>query len=222
MHFAKTTYTAALLIVGLGLAVNGYSQSFLTNGLVAYYPLNGNANDASGNAANAVAENVTFAAERFGHSGQAAWFDGSSSFLTLPASQLHLAGSPQATISEWVKLDATRGELFCFAINTYYIPPPGPAGICLDLQPSGQLGVWTCSDSDCTFSTTSFSTNAWYHLVVVYDGQATANSNKVRIYFNGVRDIVSQVRPEVIPSTIPQNADWAGIGAMSADSKSEA
>jgi len=53
MHFRNSAYSVSLLIVGLGLAVNGYSQSFLTNGLVAYYPFNGNANDASGNGNNA-------------------------------------------------------------------------------------------------------------------------------------------------------------------------
>src|SRR5438309_12124842 len=31
------------------LAANLHAQSWLTNGLVAYYPFNGNANDASGN-----------------------------------------------------------------------------------------------------------------------------------------------------------------------------
>ena len=54
MAFTKIAYTGSLLIVGLGLAVNGYSQSFLTNGLVAYYPFNGNANDASGNGNNGI------------------------------------------------------------------------------------------------------------------------------------------------------------------------
>src|ERR1039458_1137621 len=53
MKINRTLLTVALLIVGLGLAVNGYSQSFVTNGLVAYYPFNGNANDASGNGNNA-------------------------------------------------------------------------------------------------------------------------------------------------------------------------
>ena len=48
MHFKRLAYTVAL-VLGLGLASTGYSQSFLTNGLVAYYPFNGNANDASGN-----------------------------------------------------------------------------------------------------------------------------------------------------------------------------
>ena len=42
MNFTRIPYTVSLLIVGVGLAVNGYSQSFLTNGLLAYYPFNGN------------------------------------------------------------------------------------------------------------------------------------------------------------------------------------
>jgi hypothetical protein len=46
MNCTRIAYMGSLVIVGLGLAVNAYSQSFLTNGLVAYYPFNGNANDA--------------------------------------------------------------------------------------------------------------------------------------------------------------------------------
>ena len=38
-----------ILTITSGLVVCGYSQTFLTNGLVAYFPFNGNANDASGN-----------------------------------------------------------------------------------------------------------------------------------------------------------------------------
>ena len=41
-------------------------QSFLTNGLVAYYPFNGNANDASGNENDAVPSNVVITNDRFG------------------------------------------------------------------------------------------------------------------------------------------------------------
>jgi hypothetical protein len=42
MYLTKSARTVSLLIVGIGIAANGYSQSFLTNGLVAYYPFNGN------------------------------------------------------------------------------------------------------------------------------------------------------------------------------------
>ena len=58
MHFKRLAYTVAL-VLGLGLASTGYSQSFLTNGLVAYYPFNGNANDASGNGNNGTPQNTS-------------------------------------------------------------------------------------------------------------------------------------------------------------------
>ena len=200
-----------------GVFAGAVTSTNLLQGLVAYYPFNGNANDESGNGSNAAATDVNLTADRLGRSGQAANFNGSSSVLTLPASQLLLAGSSQATISEWVRLDATNSEqtLFGFGIDTYYIAPPGPVGLALSVYPAGQLNVWTCSDSDRNLSTTLFSTNVWYHLVVVYDGQAPSYSNKIKMYFNGIQDHVSQVKPQVIPLTIPQSANGSWLGARS-------
>jgi len=65
----------SLLIAGFGLAANGYSQSFLTNGLVAYFPFNGNANDASGNGNNGIVYGATLAPDRFGNPNSAYRFD---------------------------------------------------------------------------------------------------------------------------------------------------
>src|SRR5271165_2960825 len=50
----KTTKAAwfGILTITAALAVQVQGQSFLTNGLVAYYPFTGNANDASGNGNN--------------------------------------------------------------------------------------------------------------------------------------------------------------------------
>ena len=47
MKTAKTLFGILTITAALGL--QGQAQPFLTNGLVAYYPFNGNANDASGN-----------------------------------------------------------------------------------------------------------------------------------------------------------------------------
>ena len=69
--------------MGLGLAVNGYSQSFLTNGLVAYYPFNGNANDASGNGNNGTVYGATLTTDRFGNTNQAYLFGGTA-YITVP------------------------------------------------------------------------------------------------------------------------------------------
>jgi hypothetical protein len=61
------------------LAVQVPAQSFLTNGLVAYYQFNGNANDASGNGNNGVVLDATLTTDRFGNANSAYEFGNSSS-----------------------------------------------------------------------------------------------------------------------------------------------
>ena len=87
MDLTKAARTIFLLIVGLGLAVNGYSQSFLTNGLVAYYPFNGNANDESGNGNNGLLIGAKPTTDRLGEANKAFLFDGTSSYIL--TSHLH-------------------------------------------------------------------------------------------------------------------------------------
>jgi hypothetical protein len=58
------------------LLTNAIAQSFITNGLVAYYPFNGNANDASGNGNNATTVQATLSADRFGIANSAYSFNG--------------------------------------------------------------------------------------------------------------------------------------------------
>src|ERR1035438_4602332 len=94
MSFTRNAYTASLLIVGLRLAVNGYSQSFLTNGLVAYYPFNGNANDESGYRNNLVVNGATLANDRFGNANCAYYFDGQTAFLIGLVTNIPLSNSP--------------------------------------------------------------------------------------------------------------------------------
>jgi hypothetical protein len=102
MNFTKIAYTVALLIVGLGLAVNGYSQSFLTNGLVAYYPFNGNGNDFSGNQ-NSLTLNseVQFAPDRFGNPSNALQFANGTAFIQ-SVNNVGISGNANRTITFWV------------------------------------------------------------------------------------------------------------------------
>jgi hypothetical protein len=57
------------------VTVEATATANLTNGLVAYYPLDGNANDASGNGFNGVPYNVTPTTNRFGQASAAMSFD---------------------------------------------------------------------------------------------------------------------------------------------------
>jgi hypothetical protein len=65
----KTTRSLlGILTITVALAAPAQGQSFLTNGLVTYYPFNGNANDASGNGNNGnLGAGIGFAPDRFGN-----------------------------------------------------------------------------------------------------------------------------------------------------------
>jgi len=83
------------------------AQSFLTNGLVAYYPVNGNANDASGNGNNGTAFNgVTYGASPLG---SAATFNGSNQYIALPNS---ITINEDLTITFWINTSATNPSGF--------------------------------------------------------------------------------------------------------------
>ncbi len=63
---AKTLIAICYLTMAFGLALPAHS--FLTNGLVAYYPFNGNANDASGNGNNGTILGATLSTNQLGTS----------------------------------------------------------------------------------------------------------------------------------------------------------
>ncbi len=77
------------------------SQVNLKEGLVAYYPFNGNTNDESGNRNNPSAASITFAADRFGSKNSACSFNGRSSYIRIPdRPSLHFKKG--FSISVWV------------------------------------------------------------------------------------------------------------------------
>lgn len=98
------------LVAGLAVAISGILLSGsvqgqpanLTNGLVAYYPLNGNAIDRSGNGYNGVQSNIIATTNRFGHVGRASYFSGANSYIAVPT----FPSLPSTwTISFWMSVD---------------------------------------------------------------------------------------------------------------------
>jgi hypothetical protein len=84
MKLKTAIRTLALIVVSIGLATKGHCQSFLTNGLVAYFPFNGNANDASGNGNNGTVNGATLTPDRFGQTNQAYLFSGTDTYISVP------------------------------------------------------------------------------------------------------------------------------------------
>ncbi len=103
MKITKILLTVSSLALPLGLAVNGNSQTFLTNGLVAYYPFNGNANDATGNGNNGtIYGGVTPTTDRFGNPNAAYTFDGSTGYIDIPQNSTLNGLTTSVTLSAWI------------------------------------------------------------------------------------------------------------------------
>jgi len=79
----------ALLIFLCSCCQFSFSQVNLSNGLVAYYPFNGTASDASGNNINGTVNSASLTSDKFGQSNAAYYFDGSTSYIQLPYSNLY-------------------------------------------------------------------------------------------------------------------------------------
>jgi hypothetical protein len=75
-----------------------------SNGLVAYYPFNGNANDESGNGNNGVVYGATLVPDRFGNSNRAYYFNGTNNYIVTNSDTGLPRGYVQFTISVWISL----------------------------------------------------------------------------------------------------------------------
>ena len=120
MHFQRFTQAVSLLI--LGLAVNGYSQTWLTNGMVAYFPFNGNANDASGNGNNGTPIGVTLTQDRFNSVANAYQFSGTASSYIQVGDRPLLRMTNALTISAWVyQTETTNAQMIVSKEGEYWL-----------------------------------------------------------------------------------------------------
>src|SRR5437879_3897032 len=110
MNVTQGARTVARLIVGVGLVACAQAQDPLTNGLVAYYPFNGNANDMSGNGNHGTVTGAVLTADRFGNPNAAYAFDGVSSLIAVSDSP-SLRISNDITVTCWLNFSTNLNEV---------------------------------------------------------------------------------------------------------------
>jgi hypothetical protein len=106
----KIMKTALVFVLLAFLNVSGIVFSQIpSNGLVCYYPFNGDANDISGNSNNGIVHGATLTSDRFGNPNSAYLFNGISDYILVENSEAF----PQTAIS------------ICFWLNREDIVPVG-------------------------------------------------------------------------------------------------
>jgi gliding motility-associated-like protein len=175
--------------------------SNLRNGLVAWYPFCGNANDVSGNGLNGTVFGATITTDRF--SGNTAYSFNGSSYIRVNNSPLINFGTGSFTLSCWV-LSTGSNRWQHFITHTEPTSTPySSKGYALrydNNQPTYIQGN--------TFNNTGFgaqapaiAANSWHHIVSVYN----ASTLTVSIYVDG-----ALARTENIPTPL-QNVDNNGF-----------
>lgn len=92
-----TTILALLVITSLFSQIPSYVP---TNGLVGYWPFNGNANDLSGNGNNGIVNGATLTTDRFGVINNAYNYDGDNDFIIIPNNRIF--DSNNISFSMWI------------------------------------------------------------------------------------------------------------------------
>ena len=166
-----------------------------TDGLVAYYPFNGDANDESGNGLNGVLYGPTLVADRFGNPNASYEFDGFNDRITIPTASgfNFLHNGSNFTISCWLKTNINAGAQIIFS-NT---PGGDRNGIGLYIQELNGLknyyfyigrnaygGPPTWAVIIVTWPVVYPSNNEWTHVLITYD--YNLENNQVKCYENEV------------------------------------
>ncbi len=163
----------------------------LNNGLLAYYPFNGNVNDTSGNNMNgAIHGGVTFSSDIAGNSNSAVTFDGSSGYIIVPDPTGKFQ-SDAVSVSLLVKLvDINPVQVFVVDVN--FNDGSGQSyevGISVPNLQKFQFGVVTNTTNcaipvyDPNAAITAGNTivaNQWYHVVGIF------SNGLEQIFVNGV------------------------------------
>ena len=156
----------------------------LDQGLVAYYPFNGNADDESGNGNNGIGYSTTPARDRFGTSGNAMGFlNLGSNIRVANSSSLNPVNS--LTISVWFNFVGGAGNP---RIVSKWNDSPNSLSYELytntaDSSRTISFLLYSLTGSNFELRSKSMLTEGlWYHAVVLFDGTA------MKIYINGALD----------------------------------
>ena len=145
-----------------------------SNGLVGYWPFNGNANDESGNGNNGTVNGATLTTDRFGNANSAYSFDGVNDFIQYSsgsATSLNVLGD--FSISFWLKTSSTGSSSrtiisFGDQLNN------NSGGVTIGINdgitqaPYGRLGYAT--QAQWRQSTNTINDNTWHFVVITLQG----------------------------------------------------
>ena len=174
-----------------GNEVTFFTSGNLSQGLVAYYPFNGNANDESGNGHNGIAYSTSNISDRFGNPITAFYYNGDAIVWVPNNSQMNFDTHDLFTISTWLKIDSIQKyhslpDNYIIGKWSGWLWTGYPYALRSlnqsDINVNGKVGIgrWDGSQGPYVRSSTKLNDGKWHHVVFLKD-----NSN-ILLYIDGV------------------------------------
>jgi hypothetical protein len=153
----------------------------LSKNLVAYYKLDGNTNDSSGNGNHGIESGGINYTE--GKIGQSADFDGIDDLITLPRSPNLIFQNKSVSVSTWML--AKEANLTVQAVSSYWSVSGDPKVIAIGLNTGIINAIFrdhpSTHENEGLSDTSSVNVNQWYHVVITFDN----NTYQQTMYVNG-------------------------------------
>ena len=157
-----------------------------TNGLVGWWPFNGNANDESGNGNNGTVNGATLTTDRFGNANSAYYFDGVNSFISVANNpSLYFESNNSFTFGYWLRASSLSATQLSLVLSKQTGSANSQDGFNSNIEPPNssnyriQNGSGTPAFSVGT-PINSVEINIWIHVTHVWSG------NIGEIFINGV------------------------------------
>jgi len=146
---------------------NVFQEKLPTEGLVAYYPFNGNAQDASGYGNHATVAGPQLGSDRFGQPARCVTFDGTDDRITLPIGLI--ASCMPVTITAWIKTTRT-GAVIGYQDVAYPEKPQNFVPLLYaDLTGKVRGLFWPGPANKTSFtlsSASAFNDNRWHFVII--------------------------------------------------------
>ena len=166
----------------------------ITDGLVAYYPFDGDANDCSGHANNGIFDGAVLTANRFGKANSAIRFDGIAATISAKVTGMPAVDAPQS-FSWWFLIEQPPTYIDSLGADNMIALVDTVKGIGVQTgfrapgYHSRGLDIWYWGGRT-VLESPQPALNKWHHCVYTYDGSIH------RFYLDGQEYAQSDAKPQ--------------------------
>lgn len=178
-----------------------------SNGLVGWWPFNGNANDESGNGNNGTVNGASLTTDQFGRSNKAYYFNGINNYINIPNNSIfNFSNNLNFTYSFWIRLNVSNS--ICGIIGKETSSIPGVGYQFMILSNNLRFDFMSNGPNEIDFrSAKNLNDSNWHNIVFV----ANRSSNSLKLYIDG--QIESQLIDTKLSGGNVNNSSSIIIGA---------